>query len=416
MSARRSGLARSMLGWVALLLCAGGAAAEAPDAPSVEVLFEVRLCADDESAAVEIHVEQQGGQLRRLRFALPDERMRGFEGDGEIREASGEVVWVLPRLGGSLRYMAVVDHLRDPAEYDARCTDDWALLRGSDLVPIATATVVEGSVARTRLRFRLPSGWQVVTPFEAIEPRLYRIDRPGRLFEAPRGWIMAGDLRVLDAEIGSTRVTFASPAGQETRDRDRRALLRWALPVLNEILGTASRRWLVVSADDPMWRGGLSGPDSLYLHADRPLIAPDDTSPLLHEIVHVAMGAEAGPESDWIVEGLAELYSLELLRRAGALSGPEWERALAGMRKEAAGVESLAEGPTTGDATKRAVLVLHELDRRIRSVTKGDASLDDVLRRLVEGDREPLTKDGLQRLVESLTGDSMDSFFGSLPD
>ena len=115
-------------------------------------------------------------------------------------------------------------------------------------------------------------------------------------------------------------VTFASPAGQETRDRDRRALLRWALPVLNEILGTASRRWLVVSADDPMWRGGLSGPDSLYLHADRPLIAPDDTSPLLHEIVHVAMGAQAGPESDWIVEGLAELYSLELLRRAGALS------------------------------------------------------------------------------------------------
>ena len=39
-----------------------------------------------------------------------------------------------------------------------------------------------------------------------------------------------------------------------------------------------------------------------------------------------------------------------------------------------------------------------------------------LLRRLVEGDREPLTKDGLQRLVESLSGDSMDSFFGSLPD
>ena len=43
-------------------------------------------------------------------------------------------------------------------------------------------------------------------------------------------------------------------------------------------------RLLIVSAGDPMWRGGLSGPSSMFLHSDRPLISENRTSTLLHEL------------------------------------------------------------------------------------------------------------------------------------
>ena len=43
----------------------------------------------------------------------------------------------------------------------------------------------------------------------------------------------------------------------------------------------------VVGAADPMWRGGLSASNSLFLHADRPLISENGTSTLVHELTHV---------------------------------------------------------------------------------------------------------------------------------
>jgi hypothetical protein len=67
-----------------------------------------------------------------------------------------------------------------------------------------------------------------------------------------------------------------------------------------------------------MWRGGLPGPASLYLHADRPLISGNSTSTLLHELVHVAQSYRAAKDEDWIVEGIAEYDTLERLREITA--------------------------------------------------------------------------------------------------
>src|SRR3546814_11955514 len=75
-----------------------------------------------------------------------------------------------------------------------------------------------------------------------------------------------------------------------------------------------------VSAGDPMWHGGLSGPRSLFVHADRPLISENGSSTLMHEMVHVVTGLRAVSGDDWIVEGIAEYYSMVLLNRSGMLS------------------------------------------------------------------------------------------------
>jgi predicted metalloprotease with PDZ domain len=155
-------------------------------------------------------------------------------------------------------------------------------------------------------------------------------------------------------------------------------------------------------ADDPMWRGGLAGPDSIYLHADRPLIDQDGTSPLIHELVHVITHARAAPGFDWIVEGLAEFYSLEILRRSGAVSEETHEESMRQMKRRGDSVRSFS-GDSTGAETARAVVLLEEIDERIREETEGASSLDQVLAALV-AERTVLDRTTLLDLIQKTSG------------
>src|SRR4029079_7657318 len=140
---------------------------------------------------------------------------------------------------------------------------------------------------------------------------------------------IAGDMRRSRNEnIGTWRVVVAAPAGDNVRRQDMLAFLKFMLPRLEETFAQMPPRVLIVSAGDPMWRGGLPGPSSMFLHADRPLISESRTSTLLHELGHIALGIRGDEESDWIVEGLAEHYSLETLRRSGGISEQRYRQAV----------------------------------------------------------------------------------------
>ena len=158
-------------------------------------------------------------------------------------------------------------------------------------------------------------------------------------------------------------------------------------------------RLLIVSAGEPMWRGALSAPNSLYLHVDRPMISGNGTSTLIHELVHVAMRAKGGPKADWIVEGLAEYYSLEVLHRSGTLSSERYENAHRELAEWGREAESLEVDRSHGPITARAVGRLREIDREIRESSGGRHSLDDVVRALaaIEG---PITREDFDALVQ----------------
>jgi len=187
-------------------------------------------------------------------------------------------------------------------------------------------------------------------------------------------------------------------------------MLRWTLPTLKRMGGQLPPRILVVSAGDPMWRGGLSGPDSLFVHAARPLITPDASSPLVHEVVHTLMGARSAGDDDWIVEGMAEYYSLQALVRSRTISQRRFERAMALKRKRARRVDSLRTENASGDVTAKAVIILSELDERIRAATGERASLDDVLARLTKS-HLAITAARLEHIVEKITRKKFRTFF-----
>ena len=159
-----------------------------------------------------------------------------------------------------------------------------------------------------------------------------------------------------------------------------------------------------------MWRGGLSGPNSLFLHADRPFITEDASSPLLHELIHSLMRGRPGEGGNWISEGFAELYSVELLYRSGAVSRERYAAARAANAARAASGGDLRAKSVSGDTTAKAVEVLWELDDAIALATGGEKSLDDLLHAMTR-DSKPFTTARLQALAEALTGTSLQAFF-----
>src|SRR5690606_34941216 len=165
-------------------------------------------------------------------------------------------------------------------------------------------------------------------------------------------------------------------------------------------------RLLVVSARDDMWRGGLSGPNSLYLHADRPLISENGTSTPLHEMVHVVTGLRGRDGGDWIVGGLAGYYSLKLMWRSGKLTMRRHQRAfrLLGDWGGVLELEDLHPDLARGPVTARAVVLFRKLDNEIHRESGKKRSLDDVVKRLVEKG-EPVDLERLRAAVEAVLGE-----------
>ncbi len=343
--------------------------------------------AGDDTVQASIRVEQASRRLRELRFSVDPDRFSGFAGDGEIVESGGEVTWQPPRRGGTLSYRVRLSHQRRSGAYDALLTDDWGLFRGGDIFPPAAARTVVGAESVARLEFELPEGWSVLTPYLSGDSDLsFPIMNPERRFDRPTGWMLVGNIGVRRSFIGDTRVAIGAPIGEGVHRMDIMAYLRWTLPTLRRIFPTLDDRLIILSAGDPMWRGGLSGPGSLFIHGDRPMISENGTSTMLHELVHVAMGVAGSEHDDWLVEGLAEYYSIKILGVSGTLSNRRNHLALEDLREWGEPVDDLFVARSTGPVTARATTVLAELDVFLQEVSRGRRSLDDVVGRIIESD------------------------------
>ena len=352
-------------------------------------------------------VSQDDDLLREMRFDADPGRYGAFEGDGELSVTNGRVRWLPPNNGGSLRWQVAIPNRRHGDGYDAWLDESWGLFRAEDIIPRATTRTLIGVVSETSIEFILPGKWSAVTEYANRDGR-FRVIKAGRRFAQPSGWIVLGDLGVRRERIAGTRVAVAAPDNQGVRRMDILALLNWTLPELRRIVPDMPPRLTVVSAGNPMWRGGLSAPQSIYIHADRPLISENGTSTLLHEVVHVALGASAEGNYDWIVEGLAEFYSLQLLRRSGSITPARYERALQRQLEWASSAQALCGQSSTGETTALAVTVFAALDREIRDGSDDDRSLDDVVSKLLETSA-PLSLESLRAISADLLGEKSDA-------
>lgn len=362
-------------------------------------------------AWVEMTLSQSSHLLREVNMRAPAGKISAAGGDGEISLEDARLIWKPPPEGGSLRWFALIDHQRNDGAFDAHITADWAIFRVEDVIPQAATRALRGARSETTLSFNLPPGWSSLTEYFGRE-HSYRIRNTRRRFDRPAGWIILGEIGIRYDRIAGLRVNVAAPTDQGMRRIDILALLNWTLPEVLRLVPDFPKRLTIIGAGDPMWRGGLSGPRSLFIHADRPLISENATSTLLHEIMHIALGGSAGDGMDWLVEGLAEYYSLAVLHRSGTISD---RRYAAAMRKQAewgSSVSQLCESVSSGAITARAVTILDDLDSEIRTMSEGKKSLDDVLVALAASENI-ITLDDFAAIVRGITGADADALSAS---
>lgn len=395
---------RTAAALLAVLLLSGAALA----GPRTEYDVDYRVVFKPAEGVAEVsmtHTPDSGRATRlSLRFDPQRHSQVRVEGGALTRE-DGRHVWIPDaRRASTLRWRFRIDHERRGGGFDAKMTRDWAVFRGDDLVPAISARTTPGADSSARLYFTLPPGWtNVDTPYVHTRDRSgFVVVNPERRFDRPVGWMIAGAVGTRREFIDGFEVSIAGPMGSDVRRNDALAFINLVAPEMRQAFGRLPSKLLIVSAGDPMWRGGLSGPRSLFLHADRPLISENGTSTLVHELVHVVTRVRGAEGDDWIAEGTAEFYSITLLNRAGLLSDARRDRAFAWMRNHGRNVRTLTGVRSWGPQTARAVTLLRELDGEIRERTRGERSLDDAMQQLIA--LREVSREDLAAIVEELTG------------
>jgi len=384
-----------------------------PQALSYELKYQVVFDPSKQGALVTINVDK-GELLKHVRFSNSRDIYSNIRANGKLTLKDKQVIWDLPQGASQLSFFVVLTNERNPGKYDALVTKEWAIFRGDDLIPpvyIDTGEVM-GSYAIATMEVVLPEGWDSIeTGWPRKKDNIFKIDNPDRRFDRPTGWMIAGKVGTRRATVSKTSIAVSAPKGEKFKRMDSLTFFNFVWPEVYSAFKETPKKLLVVGAGDPMWRGGLSASNSLFLHSDRPMVSENGTSPLLHELTHMVTRisgvSTATTNDDWIAEGLAEFYSFELLYRANGMTKSRRSKIIKNLAKWGAEVKHLRKSKSTGPVTARAVVLLDELDKEIRKRSNNKYSIDNVTRDLME--LRKVSLDDLRNSVEKLVGSKVDT-------
>lgn len=367
-----------------LMLClfGGEARAQTPATKTFALDYTIEMLPKQDQARVTMALGKGSERVTELALSFDAKRYSGFKAvGGKFASAgTGKATWAPAGAGSRLSWLVRITRPRDGGDFDARVTPDWALFRGDKVIPFIKARMKKNTESVARLHFVLPPGWTNVDTGWMRQGSHFVIDNRERKFDRPIGWMIAGKVGTRRDQFGMTEIAVAAPKGDPLDRMDALTMINFVWPEIEGAFGKTPRKVLIVGAGDPMWRGGLSAPNSLFFHSQRPLVSENATSTLFHELTHVVTRISAEDRSDWIAEGLAEFYSIELVWRAGGMSDARRERVYANLGDWGRGVKSLRTDRSSADITARAVVLLHELDAEIRARTKGAKDIDDLTR------------------------------------
>lgn len=354
-------------------------------------------------------------EIQRFRLRFPASRFEAFQGTGELEPNDDGLVWTPGKPYAHLSYRVQINHTRArQPRFDSYAAADWIVTRAHDLFPRIDVDYLPDAKwspkSRARLILRLPPGWRSAAALAPLGRDTYQLSEPGKILDRPRGWFALGKFDLDRQEIAQTMVELARAPGAMLSAKDIFRFLDQTLPALQKLLHAEPARLLVVSAPDPMWHGGISSEHSFFIHAGRPLRTPDKTSPYLHELFHVLQPYTPAADADWVEEGLAEFYSLELQRRAGLIDAPAFARALEYFERYGLWNVDLTRQQDNAATNNSAPLVMYVLDQRIQRASAGKERLDDVVTLLAQEGGELSTARFFQA-VNQVSGKKFTKFF-----
>lgn len=339
-----------------------------------------------EKQAVDVRITVPGRLwLKRAEFDLSDHQISELEYSGEFTRGDSSAVWRPEKTkdGAYLKYRVKINNIRSSGSYDAYISKDWALLRGEDLIPPVSIVKRKGADVGVTMTFSKPKHWAGVnTGWERLEDQSFAIVNPRYTFPRPAGWIIAGDLGTRHEQLGRTQISISAPKGHDFKQMEMLTFINMVWPHLAAAIDINTPKILITGAGEPMWRGGLSGPNSLYIHTGRPLVSENGTSTIIHELFHVVGDIDSAKHGDWIIEGLAEFYSVEVLYRAGGMTAERRTWVFDSLRDWSKDVETLLVDQSKGPVTARATVLFDELDAEIKTRSGGEHCLDHLLKKI----------------------------------
>jgi hypothetical protein len=372
----------SLLAALSLFLLSHTASAE-----PVRIDYLVTFLPAKKSAEVRIEIDQ-ADWLKQVRFNLEKHELNNIKASGKIERSEQAVIW-RPKTKGKayFSYTIGIPLQRSPGVYRAMINKDWTLLRGEGLIPPLKVSRTKKVEREIYVSFSLPEDWTSVQagwPRTADNERVFKLDRGERALVRPYGWIIAGALGTRREQLARTEVAISAPRGQNYRQMEMMTFLGMIWPHIDKLFPEVPANLLIAGATDPMWRGGLSAPTSLYMHAERPLVSENGTSTLIHELVHVLSGIRGVDGEDWIAEGLAEYFSVELIYRAGGFTDARRGKIFADLAAWGKDVKALRQPRSSGPVTARAAVFFDELDREIQQKSDGRYRFDHLMQNLIE--------------------------------
>lgn len=373
-----------------------------------ELIYTIELLPRQDQARVTIALGKGAELVKALELRFDPARFTQMQASQGLAVKAGSATWKPAGANPALSYLVRISHRKNQDSYDARMTADWALFRGDKVIPSVQARLLKGARSRATLRFKLPPGWtNVDTGFLRRADGSFDIDNPERKFDRPIGWMIAGKVGTRRDQLGLTEISVAAPKGDPLDRMDALTFINFLWPSIESAFGKTPKKILIVGAGDPMWRGGLSAPNALFLHSERPLVSENATSTLSHELTHVVTRIRGQDRSDWIAEGIAEFYSIELLYRAGGMTDARYAQVHKELRAWGKPVTSLRGNRISGEQTARAVQLLKALDEELKNLSKGKKDLDDLVRVLRQQRR--VSTPGLIAAAEKLAGGKLQS-------
>lgn len=395
---------------VSAAICVSGlllsAMTQAADERAYKLDYTLELLPESQQAEVTIAIDK-GRLLHSIEFDNLPDRYSRIQANGKLTMTEERVRWEPPAEDAKLSMKVKIPHERDPGEYDSMINWDWAIFRGDDLFPAVKTVFEDGAYAVAQLTVILPRDWSSIeTGWPRKKGNQFRIDNPDRKFDRPTGWMIAGKLGTRRDTIGTTSIAISAPKGGSLKRMDLLTFFNFVWPELERAFHNTPEKLLVVGMGDPMWRGGLSASNSFFLHADRPIVSENGTSPLLHELTHMVTGISGVKTSqfndDWIAEGLAEFYSFELIYRAGGMTQERRNHIVKKLGVWGKNVKSLRKSDSSGKITARAVVLIDKLDKEIRSASNDAFNIDHAVRELMM--KRKVSLEDLDRSVEALIG------------
>ena len=239
----------------------------------------------------------------------------------------------------------------------------------------------------------LPSSWVIATSFGIAMPTEGKcLSARVPALQIVRSLLAAGDFRLRRFSAARGDVVLAIRGSWTFTDEEATRQIQTALTVVRDFWRDRREPFFLVTLK-PYDRARGSSDGSAFTNAFWMYMSREDSiaalmTQLIHESFHGWNPARLGqgspdPDLQWFTEGVTDYYAYRLARQAGLLTDAAYLESLN---------RALAQFPMSTNPYIRGRVWALWLDARLSSQPGARRSLDDVMRSLRKGSRQPLSR------------------------